>query len=617
MRHGTNLLASMEGMSRTAFLIVQELSQAGRSGLTPALLAKKLEIPQEEVEYFVDVHHGVMYTNLTRICLSSGGLGLARRVQGGLASRGDASFLLEHVRALGDAALQRLEERLGLDGSASKTALALAVLHLLYKTPATIETHIRTGAYSPLARSIFQRLLESDTGSIRMETLRHEFAAGSTALEAALQELISDYVLFEKFRFDDEGFLYRSFSLLQELRDFLFSGNDERPAAADMPPPHKGVIEEQRSEGMCFTDLLGRITAAIAARPCRIRKGSTSLDSDAALFKEDRARLEEIISEDHDPPLRAFMDAAYQLGWIKNTDNLCVVCDVAPLLEFSLLERHRLVVRRLTGGQHASDYGLLIRASATMQPEQWYSIHDFARFALSQDDSTGTYALRRTDTGYAYVAPQPARMRYETLCRLLSQHLTWLGLVERCYCDGEACFRVSALGRRLFSDPPSAGHAEGYSVSSGTLVVQPNFEIMAALEQMDPLRTIPLHIFAETDGKGSVGVFRLTRERFMRALQQGHDPAAFLAFLKENSRSPLPENVVITLEDWLRSAKRIRLRTYHVIESDDPMVIAELAHHRKWNGHFTAVNEKKLLRYEGLTRQALEEELEKDGYIIR
>jgi len=47
------------------------------------------------------------------------------------------------------------------------------------------------------------------------------------------------------------------------------------------------------------------------------------------------------------------------------------------------------------------------------------------------------------------------------------------------------------------------------------------------------------------------------------------------------------------------------------------MVIAELAHHRKWNGHFTAVNEKKLLRYEGLTRQALEEELEKDGYIIR
>lgn len=617
MRHGTNLLASLEGMSRTAFLIVQELSQAGRSGLTPALLAKKLEIPQEEVEYFVDVHHGVMYTNLTRICLSPGGLALARRVQDGLASRGDASFLLEHVRALGDAALQRLEERLGLDGGASKSALARTVLRLLYRTPDSIETHVQTGDYSPLAKSIFAVVRHSETGSMRMDALRRAFAAGSAALESALHELISDYALFEKFRFDDEGFLYRSFSLLQELRDFLFSDSDERTAATEVLLPQRGVPEEQRSEGMCFTDLLGRITASIAARPCRIRKDSASLDSDTALFKEDRARLEEIVSENHDPPLKAFMDAAYLMAWIKNTDNLCVVCDVAPLLELSLLERHRLVVHRLTGGQHASDYALLIRASAALQPEQWYSIHGFARFALSQDDSAGTYSLRRTDTGYAYAAPQSARMRYETLCRLLSQQLTWLGLVERCYCEGEACFRVSALGRLLFSDPPSAGHAEGYSTSSGTLVVQPNFEIMAALEQMDPLRTIPLHIFAEADGKGSVGVFRLTRERFMRALQQGHDPAAFLAFLKENSRSPLPENVVITLQDWLRSAKRVRLRTYHVIESDDPMVIAELAHHRKWNGHFTAVNEKKLLRYEGLTRQALEEELEKDGYIIR
>ena len=50
MRHSASLLASLEGMSRATFLIAKELSQNSRAGLTPRFLAKKLDVPIEEIE---------------------------------------------------------------------------------------------------------------------------------------------------------------------------------------------------------------------------------------------------------------------------------------------------------------------------------------------------------------------------------------------------------------------------------------------------------------------------------------------------------------------------------------------------------------------------------------
>ncbi|NIA15596.1 MAG: hypothetical protein GWP08_16155, partial [Nitrospiraceae bacterium] len=57
MRHAASLLAAMEGISRPAFRIARELANNSRSGLTVRFLSKKLEIPEEEVEYLVDVNH--------------------------------------------------------------------------------------------------------------------------------------------------------------------------------------------------------------------------------------------------------------------------------------------------------------------------------------------------------------------------------------------------------------------------------------------------------------------------------------------------------------------------------------------------------------------------------
>lgn len=62
--HGASLMASLEGMSRPAYRIAMELAGNSRSGLTVRFLAKKLELPPEEVEYSpLDVHDSRLFSN--------------------------------------------------------------------------------------------------------------------------------------------------------------------------------------------------------------------------------------------------------------------------------------------------------------------------------------------------------------------------------------------------------------------------------------------------------------------------------------------------------------------------------------------------------------------------
>ena len=89
MRHIASMVASMEGVGRPVYRIAWELSQNSRSGLTTRFLAKKLEVPEEEVEYLVDVNHHLLFTDLTKIKLASEGHSAVKRISEGLENLGD------------------------------------------------------------------------------------------------------------------------------------------------------------------------------------------------------------------------------------------------------------------------------------------------------------------------------------------------------------------------------------------------------------------------------------------------------------------------------------------------------------------------------------------------
>ena len=56
--------------------------------------------------------------------------------------------------------------------------------------------------------------------------------------------------------------------------------------------------------------------------------------------------------------------------------------------------------------------------------------------------------------------------------------------------------------------------------------------------------TVPLESFAERVSVSHVMVYRLTRDSFLRAMQEGRNADVFIDFLLNNSREPLPENVL-------------------------------------------------------------------------
>lgn len=610
MRHSASLLASLEGMSRATFLIAKELSQNSRSGLTPRFLAKKLDVPIEEIEYLVDINHKLLYTDLTRIRLVPEGHVAVKRILEGLESHGDVTALKEHVRSLSDLDLQVLEERLELEPDLSKKEIAERVLARIYKHPDSVLHYLAGGEFSARAREVFDSLWQSRDGILSASQIYALHKRSEFEVEQALTELFQGCACFELFRFDGEQRLVRAVALLKEVRDYLKTTRDTTPSATGHLKEYHGRVDGVRVEGLAFSEVVSRLTAAIAAHPVRLR-------NDGELFREDRRRLEQIRSDEEEPSLNTCLWAAEGLGWIARVDNTFRAGEVDTLVEMDRLDRHRLLYQWLTSqADIAPARGILEKALEELSPEAWYSVMDFVAYAHRFSDHSDAPALKPVGTHFEYVSTSAGGRLETRMARVLEESFFWLGVIARGYAGDDPCFQITPLGMALLAGNTSPSLREEYPAWTGGIVVQPNYEVAAALQDIDPLLTIPLDTFAVRISEQPVTVYKLTREAFVHAMQQGHPAEGFINFLLNHNRGPLPGNVLTTLKDWCGTAKQVRLRTYHVLEADDPLVIAELEHSRQWARHMAPFEAHKVLRYQGLSKAELKAALEKEGYIV-
>jgi len=611
MRHRASLLASMEGISRATFLIAKELSQNSRSGLTSRFLSKKLDLSIEEVEYLVDVNHKLLYTDLTKVRLAPEGFHAVKRILEGLESHGDVTALQQRIRNLPDQDLQRLEERLDLEETPSKKELFEQALSKIYRNPDSVLNYVASREFSTCAREIFDILWQSRDGVMTISQLYALHGGAEYEIEQAMWELFQGCACFELFRFDAENRLMRVAALLKEIRDFKKAG---KPLAADRSgkiKPVKGEIEDVFSKGLCFSETICRLTAAIAARMVRLR-------NDGELFLEDKRRLDKICNDDENSLLNTYLWVAEGLGWIARVDNTLRSGALEEIAGMSRVKRHRLVCDWLTGQETEGKTRLLLEtAFEEMKVESWYRVMDFLDYAKTITDQSDAPELKRVGAHSEYIAPSASGNVETRLARALEETYFWSGIIDRGHKDGEPCFRISPLGDAMIRDAEPVSLSERYPEHKGSFVVQPNYEIVAAVKDMDPLMTVPLESFAERVSVSHVMVYRLTRDSFLRAMQEGRNADIFIDFLLNNSREPLPENVLVTLKDWRGGAKQVRLRTWHVIEADDPLVIAELEHHRRWREKLNTIDIHKAIRYQGMSRAEIKRALEKDGYIVR
>jgi hypothetical protein len=142
--------------------------------------------------------------------------------------------------------------------------------------------------------------------------------------------------------------------------------------------------------------------------------------------------------------------------------------------------------------------------------------------------------------------------------------LVTLGLVERGRLGSGATaplgFRLTELGRAVFGAPETAPPPE--PAERRCLVIQPNFDIVAYLDQADARVAGLLAQIAESDAahSGLIQTFRLTQSSVYQAQESGLSHAQIVDFLQRNSQREPPANVLRSLADWSGKRESLSLR---------------------------------------------------------
>lgn len=159
-----------------------------------------------------------------------------------------------------------------------------------------------------------------------------------------------------------------------------------------------------------------------------------------------------------------------------------------------------------------------------------------------------------------WLSPQESWLRVEGgfLRAVIEGPLFWLGAVDLDAApNGEPlAYRLSSVGLALLDRgdwPPSLNETEG-----GRLVIQPNFEALALPPVRESLLCF-LDQMAERQSLDQAARYRLTRERWLSALQRGESAAVLIERLEQLTKTALPQNLRYSLLEWERQAQRVRL----------------------------------------------------------
>ena len=608
MRHSSSMIVSLEGINRAVYRIANELAQNSRSGLTVRFLSKKLELPQEEIEYLIDVHHKLLYTDLTKIKLPNEGNTAVKRITEGLECHGDVSAIFQKLKQLSSHDFCRLEEQIDVE-LGSKKAVGEYIIEHYYKHPESIMEYVATHEFSEAAQEVFDIIWQSKDGIMPITNIRAAHGGTEFEVEQALWELIRGMALFEMFRYDAEDRLVRSAGLLTELRHWRAQQSKDRKDATQLLI-HTESPGLEKNRHLQMTEQLCQLVANIAAKPVRLR-------GDGELFKEDLRRLSDIISEEENPSLNACLWAAEGIGWLVRVDNVLCAGELESLIKIDHIERHKILYEWLmkTGDEKASKR-LLANLLEHLDLNTWYKTDDFIQFAIEKHEEKDPPVLKVKNGLHSYVSPGAASNMETTLGRSLEESLYWLGVIEQASDGLDDYVRITDLGWKLLAKEDLAPLSSHYEKANREIIVQPNFDIVVPTKDMDTLLTVPLDQFAIRQSSGQATVYLLTKESFTQALQEGHDGDAFIDFLLAyNREESLPRNVMMTLEDWRGGLRRVTLKTITVLEIDDPLVMADVQHRRKFKKFLSPIDPHRFIEYIDDPAELIKQ-LEKDGFIV-
>jgi Helicase conserved C-terminal domain len=219
-------------------------------------------------------------------------------------------------------------------------------------------------------------------------------------------------------------------------------------------------------------------------------------------------------------------------------------------------------------------------ASLVHAGDHWYELSPFiaALYELGKDGPRPFYLGKVAwAPGFPEVLKQGANAQesralhawYDNIgtryASMLMVSLVALGLVERGqFGTGSAApwgFRLTGYGTAVFGapeiPPPAAPDYHPF------LLVQPNFDVVAYLDQASPRAISILSRIAENDSTstGSVQTVKITQARVYQALESGLRHEEIVGFLTENSQRDLPRNLIQSLADWSGKRESLAVRS--------------------------------------------------------
>ncbi len=196
------------------------------------------------------------------------------------------------------------------------------------------------------------------------------------------------------------------------------------------------------------------------------------------------------------------------------------------------------------------------------------------------------------------------------------RRLYLLGLVDLGY-DGHGrpvAMRLTRTGARLLG---VVAESSEVPAAIGNLIVTPDFEVVLFSTGDDAELVHDLDRFCTRDRNGQLVHFRITEKGVQRALAEGMFLARIEGTLVQNSRTPVPQNVLYTIRDWAARAGLMRLRRDGTLTCDDADAFERLVGDPGVKPHLSKVVDDRTVKLKGRsTALRLQSLLRELGFLV-
>jgi hypothetical protein len=242
---------------------------------------------------------------------------------------------------------------------------------------------------------------------------------------------------------------------------------------------------------------------------------------------------------------------------------------LSDLVEFAIDEREN----GLEHFHHSRMRRTLLRMLKRVEPGVWYDLMYLPFLArnhhlASMDDLGVRETFTEPVASGRYSPPEDLQRMSWNLARWVRQRLYLLGIVELGYdaTRRPVAMRLTASGARLLGlHTPDESRARPV----GHLVVTPDFEVVLFKTGDDAELIHDLDRFCRRTRFGETVHFKIEQPAVRRALIEGMRLDTLLDILERNSRTPVPQNVTVSIRDWAQRAGRMELDGELVLVCDD------------------------------------------------